>query len=94
MYRSVPICTFDTALYVMLLMQANPILVQVGGGWALEILIFWGTKYSPKPNGSMPYFTGPKKVLISRDQPPATCPSTGCEGYCRPFFKMVSCINR
>jgi hypothetical protein len=20
--------------------------------------------------------------------------STGCEGYCRPFFKMVSCINR
>ncbi len=19
---------------------------------------------------------------------------TGCEGYCRPFFKMVSCINR
>jgi hypothetical protein len=40
MYRSVPICTFDTALYVMLLMQANPLLGQVGGGWALEILIF------------------------------------------------------
>jgi hypothetical protein len=28
----------DTALYVMLLMRANPLLGQVGGGWALEIL--------------------------------------------------------
>jgi len=27
----------DTALYAMLLMRANPLLKQVGGGWALEI---------------------------------------------------------
>jgi hypothetical protein len=31
-----------TALYVMFLMQANPLLGQVGGGWALEISpFFW-----------------------------------------------------
>jgi hypothetical protein len=29
------------AMYVMLLMQANPLLGQVGGGWALEIQTFW-----------------------------------------------------
>jgi hypothetical protein len=28
-----------TAQYVMLLMRANPLLGQVGGGWALEILM-------------------------------------------------------
>ncbi len=27
----------DTALYAMLLMRANPLIGQVGGGWALEI---------------------------------------------------------
>ncbi len=27
----------DTALYVMLLMQANPLLGQVEGGWVLEM---------------------------------------------------------
>ncbi len=37
----------DTALYIMLLMRANPLLGQVGGGWALEISSFVG------PNGSM-----------------------------------------
>jgi hypothetical protein len=30
----------DTHLYVMFLMRANPLLGQVGGGWALEILTF------------------------------------------------------
>jgi hypothetical protein len=30
-----------TAPYVMLLMQANPLRVQVGGGWALESRLFW-----------------------------------------------------
>ncbi len=39
-----------TALYIMFLMRTNPLLGQVGEGWALEIL--------------MP-FTGPKKVSIS-----------------------------
>ncbi len=55
-----------TALYVMFLMRANPLLGQVGGGWALEI----------SPNGSIP-FHRPKKVSISRAQPPPTCPSNG-----------------
>ncbi len=27
----------DTALYVMLLIRANPLLGQVGGGWALDM---------------------------------------------------------
>jgi hypothetical protein len=34
----------DMALHVMLFMWANPLLGQVGGGWVLEILIFWGPK--------------------------------------------------
>ncbi len=33
-----------TALYVMLLMLANPLLAQVGEGWALEISTFLGPK--------------------------------------------------
>ncbi len=33
-----------TALYVMLLMRANQLLGQVGGGWALEISTFLGPK--------------------------------------------------
>ncbi len=65
----------DTALYVMLLMRANLLLEQVGGGWALEILTLLA------PNGTRftagCHFTGPKKVLISRAQPPPTCPRNG-----------------
>jgi hypothetical protein len=34
----------DTALYIMLLMRANPLLGQVGGGGSLEILTFLGHK--------------------------------------------------
>jgi hypothetical protein len=33
---------FYTAPYVMLSMRANPLRVQVGGGWALEIETFFG----------------------------------------------------
>jgi hypothetical protein len=44
----------DTALYVMLLMQANPLLGQVGGGWALEISTFSGPKWNSH-DGSMPF---------------------------------------
>jgi hypothetical protein len=32
------------ALYVMFLMRADPLLGQVGGGWALEISSFLGPK--------------------------------------------------
>jgi hypothetical protein len=32
----------DTAQYVMLLMRANPLRGQMGGGWALEIKTFLG----------------------------------------------------
>jgi hypothetical protein len=57
----------DTALYIMLLVRENPLLGQVGGSWALEILTFLG------PNGTrltaLCHFTGPKKVLISRANP-------------------------
>ncbi len=38
---------------------------------------------------------------LSHQPPTPSTPSaplphryTGCEGYCRPFFKMVSCVNR
>jgi hypothetical protein len=34
--------TYDTAPYVMLLMWANPLRGQMGGGWALEIETFLG----------------------------------------------------
>ncbi len=40
----------ETALSVMLLIQANPLLGQVGGGWALEISSFLSPKWH-SPNG-------------------------------------------
>jgi hypothetical protein len=61
------------ALYVTLLMWENLLLRQVGGGWALEILTFLGS------NGTrltaLCHFTGPKKMSISRAQPPSHLPS-------------------
>ncbi len=65
----------DMALYVMLLMHANPLLGQVEGGYALENSIFWGPKLH-SPDGLM-HFTRPKKVIITRAQPPPTCPGNG-----------------
>ena len=48
-----------TALYVMLLMRANPLLGQVGEGWLWKSRLFWA------PNGTARcHFTGPKKVSI------------------------------
>jgi hypothetical protein len=41
----------DTALYVMLLMRANPLIGQVGGGWALEISTVFGPQNGSHPNG-------------------------------------------
>jgi hypothetical protein len=62
----------NTALYVRLLMRANPLLGQMGGGWALEILTFFGTCLTARC-----HFTGPKKVSISRAKPPPACPRNG-----------------
>jgi hypothetical protein len=43
MYIKLPM--LYTSLYVMFFMQANPLLGQVGGGWALEISTFLGLKW-------------------------------------------------
>ncbi len=48
----------DTALYVMLLMRANPLLGKVGGCWALEISPFWA------PNGTMPFHRALKSLYL------------------------------
>jgi hypothetical protein len=60
----------DTALYVMILMRANPLLVQVGGGWALEILAFLGP-YGTRLEARC-HFTGRQKSSISKAEPPPT----------------------
>ncbi len=63
----------DTALYVILLMRANP---SSGRGLGPKNLGFFeprnGTRLTARCN-----FAGPKKVLISRAQPPPTCPRNG-----------------
>jgi hypothetical protein len=65
----------NTALYVLLLMWTNPLLGQVGEGWAVEILTFLGPKWR-LPKWLMP-FDRAQKFSISRAQPPPTCPSEG-----------------
>ncbi len=62
----------DTALYEMLLMQADPLLGQVGGGCALEISFFLGPKCH-SPNSSMSFHMA-QKISIFRAQPSPTCP--------------------
>ncbi len=65
-----------TAPYVMLFMRANPLQGQVGGGRALEIETFLGPVWNDiEPSGEL--HLGPKKVKISRAQPPPTCPING-----------------
>jgi hypothetical protein len=59
-----------TALYVMLLMGANPLRGQVGRGWSLEIETFWALWNGIEPL-QVPF--GSKKVMISRAQLPPTC---------------------
>ncbi len=49
----------DTAMYVMLLMRANPLLGQVGRGLAPEISIFWAPNCTRLK--ARCHFTGPKK---------------------------------
>ena len=67
-----------TPLCIMFWMHAYPLLGQVGGGWGLEILSFW------VPNGThlsaQCHFTRPKKLSISRAQPP---PTSTRNGYAR-----------
>jgi hypothetical protein len=58
----------NTALYIMHLMRANPLLGQGGEVWAMEILTFLGPKCH-LPDCSMPFHRA-KKVSISRAQPP------------------------
>ena len=50
--------------YVMLLMWANPLRGQVGGGWALEIETFWALWNGIEAIGEC--HLGPKKVEIPR----------------------------
>jgi hypothetical protein len=59
MYKKLPL--IDTALYIMLLMRASPLLGQVGGGRALEILTFLGPKWH-SPDGLLPFSLGPKSL--------------------------------
>jgi hypothetical protein len=44
----------------MLLMRANPLREQLGGGWALEIETFWALCNGIEPSGK--YHLGPKKA--------------------------------
>ncbi len=64
-----------TALYVILLMWANLLLGQVGEVWVLEISTFLGPKWH-SPDSSIPFHRA-QKSLISRAQPPPTCPRNG-----------------
>ncbi len=66
--------TYGPLIVRNVLMRANPLLGQVGGGWALfDILTVLGPKWH-SPNGSMP-FHRPQKVSISRAKPPSYLPS-------------------
>jgi hypothetical protein len=53
----------DTALYIMLLMRANPLLGQVGGGWALEIRLFWAQTVTHLT--AQCHFTEPKPLPLA-----------------------------
>jgi hypothetical protein len=53
----------DTALYVMLLMQANLLLGQVGGRWVLEISTLLGPKAKWHSAKSLMPFHKAKKSL-------------------------------
>jgi hypothetical protein len=63
----------DTALYVMLLMRANPLHGQVGGGWATGISTFLGPKWH-MPNGSLPFHKA-KTSLYFQGASPSHLPS-------------------
>jgi hypothetical protein len=50
-----------TALYVIPLMRTNPLLWQMGGGWAVEIATFLARH---SPNGSMPFHRARKSLYF------------------------------
>ncbi len=50
------------APYVMILMQADPIRGQVGGGWALKSILFWALWNGIKPLGEVQLVS--KKVVL------------------------------
>jgi hypothetical protein len=58
----------DTALYIMLLIQANPLIGQVGRGCALEISTFFGPKWH-SPNGLMPFHWAQKSFNFQGPTP-------------------------
>ncbi len=58
----------DMALYVMVLMQTNTLLGQLGGGWALKILTFLGPKWH-SPNGSMLFHRAQKSLNFQGPTP-------------------------
>ncbi len=80
----------DTALYLLLLMRANLLQGQGGGGWSLEILTFLGPKWQ-SPNGSMSFHRA-QKVSISRAQSPPTCPRNGFAHIKSITYRAVSII--
>ncbi len=59
----------------MFSMRAYLLQGQVWGGCVLEIEIFWALWNGIKPVGEC--HLGPKKLEISRSQPPPTCQSNG-----------------
>ncbi len=56
----------------MFLVRADPLRGQVGGGWALEIESFFGPVKWHRADRECNL--GPKKLQISKAQPPPTCP--------------------
>ncbi len=59
----------------MFWMRAYPLLGQVGGGFGPGILVFLGPQWHSL--SARCRFTGPKKLLNSRAQPPPTFPRNG-----------------
>jgi hypothetical protein len=70
------------APYVMVLMRADPLRGQVGGGWALEIETFWAVGNDIKPLGRVPFggqtkFLGQcSKFFFLHSPPPLPIPPT------------------
>jgi hypothetical protein len=57
-----------TSLCVMILMRADPLLGQVGGGWALEISSFLGPKWH-SPIGLLPFYRAQKNSQFPGPNP-------------------------
>ncbi len=79
---------FYTALCIMCLMCAYPLLGQVGGGWALEFSSFLGPKWH-SPISSMSFHRA-QKLPVSRSQPSPTCP---CKGYAVMHASKTLCTG-